>query len=241
MASPKRAPRWRAVFLRALGKAGNVQFAAAAAGVNPASAYHIRKREPAFAKRWDTAVARGRARVAAGMAPARPKRPPVVLDRDSLVYQRTAAGVTALVRAGPGRWSIGVERRFLAALAETACVRHACAEIEMSAAAVYQRRQRDADFAARWAAALREGEARIPALLTASVLAAFDPARAAAGIPTASVGEAIAIARLKGIARLPDDAGDDGAAARASIARKLDALDRFGERAARRRDEKAGT
>lgn len=116
-----------------------------------------------------------------------------------LVVRRSRNAGTQVVRAGPGRWSVAVERAFLEALARTACVRRAAEVVGLSATAAYARRKRDAGLAARWAEALREGEAQIGDFLTAAVLAAFDPEGAAAGVPAASVAEAIAIARLKGI------------------------------------------
>ena len=232
-------PAWRAVFLRVLSANGNALFAAAKAGVNPATAYVHRKRDAGFAQGWAAAVARGRGRVAAGMVAARPAWSPPPVDPDLLVARRTAGGAVALVRAGPGRWTIRAERVFLDCLVATASVTLAARAAGFSLPAVYARRKRNAAFAERWTAALREGEARIPDLLTAAVLAGLDPAGAedhASAAPAASVAEAIAIARLKGLGRSAPREPDPstGVATRESTNRLLMAQ----IAAARRRQER---
>jgi hypothetical protein len=96
-----------------------------------------------------------------------------------------------------------VEREFLEALARTACVGWAADAVGISTTAIYARRKTDAGFDGRWGEALRAAAGQIGDLLTSSVLAAFDPELAASGVPKASVSEAIAIARLKGIGKAP--------------------------------------
>lgn len=51
--------KWRATFLAALADTSNVTAAAAAAGINPAHAYKIRRAEPAFAREWQAALCEG--------------------------------------------------------------------------------------------------------------------------------------------------------------------------------------
>lgn len=60
-------PRVEERFLSALGATCNVKAACAEVGLTPASAYGHRKRWPAFARRWDAAVAEGYARIEIGL------------------------------------------------------------------------------------------------------------------------------------------------------------------------------
>jgi hypothetical protein len=232
MAKVRTAPAWRRVFLLALRRSGNVRLAARAAGVDHSSAYALRKRDAGFRERWAGAVARAAERAAAGALVA-----PVVagpLDAGDglagLVVRHSKNAGTQVVRAGPGRWSAGVERAFLEALAKTACVKRAAEAVGLSPAAVYARRKTDAGLRARWAEALGAGEERIGDFLTAAVLAAFDPEVAASGVPAASVGEAIAIARLKGLggarAAAGEAAGRDLEGMRARILAQIAAIKR---------------
>lgn len=239
MAKARTAPGWRRVFLIALGRSGNVTLAARRAGVDRGTAYQLQKRDAAFAGRWAGAVARAAALASAGGLTA-----PVVVTaataRDAgdggagglagLVVRRSKNAGTQVVRAGPGRWSAGVERDFLDALARMACVKRAAAAVGLSTVAVYARRKRDDGLRGRWAAAIGAGEERIGAFLTAAVLAAFDPEVAASGIPAASVSEALAIAKWKGIGGAKAGAGapelPDFETAKASILLKIEAIER---------------
>ena len=230
MAKARTAPAWRRVFLRALGTSGNVKLAARTAGIDRVTAYALRRRDAAFGKGWVAAKARAEARAAVGTlkVPAAAKAPGAGLA--GLVVRHSRNAGTQVVRAGPGRWSAGTERAFLEALAKTACVRRAAEAVGLSTTAVYARRKADAGLAGRWAAALGAGEERIGEFLTAAVLAAFDPEVAAAGVPAASVAEAIAIARLKGVGRAQAAGAQAGVpdfeTAKASILRKIEAIER---------------
>lgn len=241
MAKVRTAPQWRRVFLLALRRSGNVRLAARRAGVDHSSAYQLRNRDAGFAGRWAGAVARAAERAAAGELEA-----PVVagsLDAGpgpaGLVVRHSKNAGTQVVRAAAGRWSAGTERDFLAALATTACVKRAAEAVGLSPTAVYARRKADAGLRARWAEALSVGEERIGDFLTAAVLAAFDPEVAASGVPAASVGEAIAIARLKGLggarAAAGEAAGRDLEGMRARILAQITAIKR-----ARGRGERQG-
>jgi hypothetical protein len=70
-----------------------------------------------------------------------------------------------IARARLHQWTPRVEDRFLATLAATCNVKAACAEVGMTAASAYGHRERWPGFARRWAAAIREGYARIEAAL----------------------------------------------------------------------------
>jgi hypothetical protein len=50
---------WRQYFLTALAETWNVSAASAVAGINPARAYKVRKREPEFARAWRIALLEG--------------------------------------------------------------------------------------------------------------------------------------------------------------------------------------
>jgi hypothetical protein len=210
MGKKKGAPRWVRLFLRALGACANVRVAADAAGVDHSTAYNRRKRHSGFAEAWEAAAAEGRERVAEAErvasplhqpSPAATAGPPPCAGEE-LVFRASARAGTQLVRAGRGRWSVGAERAFLTELGRTACVQWAADAAGFSTTALYKRRGRYPDFAERWRATEEEAKGRLHGFLVQAGLASFDAearARAeAAGLPRVSVGEAIAILRLKG-------------------------------------------
>lgn len=229
MGKARAAPAWRRGFLRALGESGNVRLAARRAGVDHSTAYALRRSDADFGKRWDVAVARAAARAAAGelRAPASVTVEGPGGETAGLVVRRSRNAGAQVVRAGPGRWSVAVEGAFLAALARTACVKRAAEAVGLSTVAVYNRRKADAGLRARWAEALGAGEERIGEFLTAAVLAAFDPEVAASGVPAASVAEALAIAKWKGIGGAKTPAGTqvrDVAGMRARVLAQIAAI-----------------
>ncbi len=63
-------PRSEDRFLGALAATCNVKAACAEVGLSPAAAYNHRKRWPAFAERWDAAIAAGSARIEFGLVEA---------------------------------------------------------------------------------------------------------------------------------------------------------------------------
>jgi molybdenum-dependent DNA-binding transcriptional regulator ModE len=235
MAKRKTAAQWREL-LEALGRTGNVRLAARAAGMNVGTAYDRCIKDDAFAARMDAARAKGKVRAAAGKA--RLKK----AAGQELVLRRTRHG-DKLVRASPDRWSAKAEATFLAELRRTGCVRWAAAACGLSTNALYYRRKTYSDFAERWAAAEAEARVRIPALLTAATIASLDPEVAGEDLPRVNVDQAIAIARLK----CGDGAaGRKGRSApaeppieevRASIMRKLDAIEAHEKRQAAKRGD----
>ena len=62
MTGKKKAPAWRAGFLRALARGRNVRAAAREAGVDHGTAYYHRKRDEGFAEGWERALEKGRAK-----------------------------------------------------------------------------------------------------------------------------------------------------------------------------------
>lgn len=190
MAKRQKVAAWRRRFLWVLGRTGNVELAALHAGVDKTTAYNHRNGDPRFAARWDAARAKGKAAAAAGKAARLGKASVELVLRDG----KTGP---AYVRAAEGRWCAAVEEAFFAALARTACVRWAAAAAAISTAALYSRRAKYADFAARWDAIVARAKTRIPELLTAATIASLDPEIDEADLPRVTIDQAIAIARLK--------------------------------------------
>lgn len=164
------APGWRAAFLRALAEGASIAQAARAAGIDPSSVHRVRQRDAGFAGDCARAREEGVARLAAG-APA--------LAPDE-VLRASADGRPRIQRAGPGQWSAAKEARFLEVLATTANVSAARRAVGVSAPAIYNRRERDAGFAARWRSALDHGWHRLEALLLENATAALS--RPAGGV-----------------------------------------------------------
>jgi hypothetical protein len=182
----KKAPAWRAGFLRALGRLGNVRAAASEAGVDCSTAYNHRKRDAGFAEEWAKALA------AAGSETA------VAVPAYDQVLRYSKKHGAQLVKAAPGRWSQRAEQVFLSHLRATGCIRRAAEAAGFSTTAVDYRRGRYPAFAARWDAAVEEAKVRLHSLVVAAGIAAFDPGGAVGDVPKVSAAEAIAILRLKG-------------------------------------------
>jgi len=189
MAKRKTGREWRA-FLRALGRTGNARVSAAAAGMDVATAYDRRKRDPDLAAKWAAALEAARAKGPVG-------RPLRRLGNGPELVPRASKRGCQLVRAAPGRWSAAVEEAFFAALARTGCVRSAAALARISTTALYYRRKKYPACAARWDATLAQAKQRIPELLNAAAIASLDPEIGGEGLPIVNVDQAIAIARLK--------------------------------------------
>ncbi len=166
----KRSP-WRAAFLRALARLGNVRAAAEAAGVDASTAYSHRKGDERFAARWDAA------REKAKEAPPPPcRRSPSPRKRgEELVARYSKRHGVQMVRAGAGRWSPKAEAVYLAHLRTTGCLRRAAAGAGFSSNAVDYRRKRYPAFAAECEAALEESLVQLRSLVAAAGIAAFDP------------------------------------------------------------------
>lgn len=197
MARKGKAPPWRGRFLRALARGANVRLAARLAGVDHSSAYALRGQDADFARRWERALAKGRARADRPLP-----RPSPASGRGSdaeLVVRRSKTGGAQLVKAGAGRWNAGAEERFFAELARTACVELAAEAAGFSTTALYNRRKAYPEFAERWRVAEEEATGRLHRFVVSAGIASFDPTASwGEGPPKVSVSEAIAILRLKG-------------------------------------------
>lgn len=135
-------------FLRGLAAHGLVRRACRENGISTSCAYYYRKRDADFAKLWANVIARFRAERAARvkLAAAKAKR------RDGFFRD---------YRVRSDGWTERRTRMFLRALAETGCVRDACARARVSDSSAYTMRRRDPAFAAAWEKAL---DAAIPTL-----------------------------------------------------------------------------
>ena len=95
--------------------------------------------------------------------------------RDDECVRASKAGRPCVVRAGPGRWSVGAERAFLEVLTATANVTAAARAAGVSTVAAYNRRKRWPGFAAAWDEAIAEGYVRLETLLIGAATATLEP------------------------------------------------------------------
>jgi len=252
MTKRKKAAAWRARFLRALARLGNVRAAAEAAGVDHTTAYGLRKRDAGFAAKWEEARAKAqeappppcrrrllRAGSGSRHAPGMPRRlhPPPRAGEELIARYSKRHGVQ-MVRVGPGRWSPKVEAVYLAHLRTTGCLRRAAAGVGFSTTAVDYRRKRYPAFAAQCDAALEESFVQLRSFVAAAGIASFDPfpepLPEGVELPKVTVAEAISILRLKGASGAPGT-GPTGRRhmpeepsieeVRQNILRKLDAIE----------------
>lgn len=223
------AGKWRKRFLAGLARTANARLAARMAGVDHSTAYQLRQRDPGFAADWVRARDWGRARVKAEGRPVFPGGRPrqarageAPEDMRALVVRASKREGSQIVRAGEGRWSPAAESDFFAWLAAGFGVGHAARQIGFSTNALYQRRLRDPDFAARWAKLREEGLARNDGLLIDSVPRTLDPEvmAAAEDLPRPTIAEAIQIQRL--YRRDPEGGGPRGRSGWPGRRRSLD-------------------
>lgn len=163
-------------------------------------------------------------------------------------------GGTKVIRiSSNARWSDAAEERFLGTLAETCNVTAAAQAAGFSNTAVYKRRARWPGFAAEWDAAVAQGYARLEARLVelaTDSLRERDGGEGDAGNggrgsrdPIMTIAEATNLLRLhRASARggAPQNFGwnratPDPDAMRASILRKIEAMERAGEPVEERR------
>lgn len=199
------AGKWRKRFLGAMARTANAGLSAQMAGVDRTTAFALRQRDPGFACDWVRARDWGRARVKAEGRPVHACGRPRAAragdapeDARALVVRHSKREGAQIVRAGEGRWSPAIEADFFAWLAAGFGVNHAARQIGFSTVALYQRRLKDPDFAARWASVRAEGLARNDGLLIDSVPRTLDPEviATADGLPSPTIAEAIQIQRL---------------------------------------------
>jgi hypothetical protein len=121
-------PAWVPAFLATLAETRTVKLAVEAAGITHGSAYFRRRTNRQFAAAWEAALLSG-----------------------------AAAAEMAEISDPPPPRNAGWRKNFLEALAESSNVKAAAARANVPARTVYKLRREDADFAAKWLAALLEG------------------------------------------------------------------------------------
>lgn len=166
-----------AAFLKALRRTGNVRAAAREVGLQYGTVQHRRKAHPAFALKWDVAVAHAHARLAATGG----RKGPEARGGGVEGALRTVGGEPTVVRlkngqlqvraAHPGKLTKSCEQAFLLALSATANVALSARAAGAAQAAFFRRRRRSPAFAREWRAALAEGYER----LRMAVMAGFMP------------------------------------------------------------------
>lgn len=151
-------PRQRAEnahFLRALARTGNAHEAARTVGFSRSRFTKRRAADPAFAARWDAALAMAQSSLSS-KASLRTKTgdaaPVLVLRRDGTVQMRRRLATAISPEA---------ETRFLLALAASANVRLAARAAGFASASFYARKRRNPGFAREWAEALAVGYERL--------------------------------------------------------------------------------
>jgi hypothetical protein len=162
-------------------------------------------------------------------APANPAEPP-----DERKRRRVQ-----IARARVKEWSPRVEDRFLSTLAATCNVKAACAEVGLTPASAYVRRQRWPAFAARWDAAVKTGYAQLEAgpVLAACNLFSTEETVDAGPIREMTAAQAIHLLhmhknQLHGFVKRPGrrERIPDIEDVRASILRKIEAIERYDAR-----------
>lgn len=223
MPAAKSPPAWVSPFLASLARTGNVRVSAEAAGVDVTNAYNRRARYPEFAAAWARVLLEREERAALRDGPSTSSVPPqderkertpppssaIPLptnswEEEELVPRTTAFGAK-LARSGSHRWSAAAQERFLIELGMTANVKRSARAAGFSQEAIYKRRLKDKNFAAAWDEALELGRVRVRAFLYEAANRTFDPEELPIGeegeaaLPRMTVGEAIQVARLKGL------------------------------------------
>ncbi|MBC3943045.1 hypothetical protein [Sphingomonas albertensis] len=169
-----------AVFLAALRRTGNAREAASTLGYNRSTFTKRRAAHPAFAAKWDAALAFAsaalkdpprnaegdrRPEAGGGGGSPQPRRTDI-----TPTTTRTANGRLQLRRPPANRLGHAAEQAFLTALSATANVRLSAAAAGFSHSAFYARRKASPAFAREMRLALELGYEQVEAALLASIL-----------------------------------------------------------------------
>lgn len=165
-------------FLTALRRSGNVRLAAREAGVKYGTIQHRRSKHPAFALRWDAALAFAQSRLNSLRKEGQPsdklrasaEAPAHRTAGGEPVVVRLKDGTLQIRRAQPGRLTRECEQAFLAALSATANVTLSAAAAGASPRAFYRRRKQCPAFAREMRLALQMGYDRLELALLESSL-----------------------------------------------------------------------
>ncbi|MEP6785112.1 MAG: hypothetical protein ABI898_05140 [Sphingomonadales bacterium] len=244
----KRVPRWQAAFLRALSRCGNVRMAAEAAGIDKTVTYTRRKADPRFAAVWDRAKARATVRLSAGLVSDLREAASSAADTRPLVIHAGHSFLPPQLRRSRALgWNAERERAFLQRLADTCNVAEAARSIGMTLPSIYKRRANNSVFREAWDATLAAGMEALEGQLIEASVASLDPdLPLPAHLPLVDVASAIHMVdmyRRRQVGQLPRRVTRpslDDPAIRASIVRKLTAIERLVEREkARERNKEA--
>lgn len=147
------------------------------------------------------------------------------------------------------QWSPRVEQRFLRALASCCNVKAACAEVGMTAASAYGHRHRWPEFERRWDAAIEAGYARIEGALIEKASNLFSETELTQELEISgmTVDHALRLLHMhknavKGVGGRPGQQSSrrmDMEEIRASIWRKIEAIERHAARAQAREAQRA--
>lgn len=165
-------------FLKALRRTANVRLAAREAGAKYGTMQHRRRQHPAFALRWDAAIALAQARLGSGgrsrsldgprtSGRAEPHR---TLGGEAHLV-RLKDGTVQMRRAQPDKLTRAAEQAFLGALSATANVTLSAAAVGASPRAFYRRKRQCPAFAREMRQALQMGYDRLEEALLESTLA----------------------------------------------------------------------
>ncbi|MDP1025866.1 hypothetical protein Q5H91_01435 [Sphingomonas sp. KR1UV-12] len=162
-------------FLKALARTGNVRLAAREVGVRYGTIQHRRKHHPAFAQRWEAALATAQARLNRRLDPAAPAAARVPVGKCDVhrtqggepVIVRTPDGRVQVRRSQPGKLTRACEQAFLSALSATANIALSAAAAGGAEAAFHRRRRNNPAFAREMRMALAMGYERVDMALVA--------------------------------------------------------------------------
>lgn len=234
----------REAFLHALAQTGNRTIAAERAKVSQSWVTLHRANDPDFRAAMEAAIAAARealaARAAEGGSAALAAPGVRYADGVELVVRGTNGRRTQVARARVKQWTPRTEERFLASLAASCNIKLACADVGMTAASAYGHRLRWPAFAQRWDEAIEIGYIRIEHALIEAACHLFsvnEPARALlpeAPMPEMTAAHAIQLLHMhkhqvRALGKRPGrQAGPpDIEAVRASILRKIEAIERW--------------
>jgi hypothetical protein len=163
-------------FLKELKRTGNVRLACRELGLKYGTMQHRRRKHPAFAVRWDAALAFAQAKFeSSGRTGPRPSPGNSSVFRTSggeMTICRRNDGKLQMRRAQPGKLTREAEQAFLAALSATCNMSLAAAAVGAAFNAFNRRRKKDPAFAREVRLALQRGYEALELALLESILPA---------------------------------------------------------------------
>ena len=161
-------------FLKELRRTANIKLSAERVGVPYQTLNARRSKFPAFATRWDAALAYARAHLAKhGALP--PQGASAKTQGGEYTVTKQRHGCLQVKRARAGHLTADGERMFLETLAATANVKLASDTVGISDTSIYSRRMKSDLFADKMDAALEHGYERLETEMLESATASLDP------------------------------------------------------------------